>query len=86
MLYLPFLQKYVVMEDSCAQCITDWSAGKRHIDVWMNSDATHGSQLLSCQYADTRSAENVEVNPPSTRPVAPPPLFDTGAGVCLALP
>ncbi|MFI5306855.1 MAG: hypothetical protein ACHQ53_05875, partial [Polyangiales bacterium] len=23
-LYLPYLQRYVIMEDSCADCITDW--------------------------------------------------------------
>jgi 3D (Asp-Asp-Asp) domain-containing protein len=82
-LYVPFLKKYVIMEDTCAQCTSDWSAGKRHIDVWMNSDATNGAKLLSCQYAWTRDAVDVELSPPEGRPVDPTPLFDPKTGVCL---
>ena len=39
-LYVPFIEKYVVMEDDCAECDSDWTGSqKRHIDVWMNSNA-----------------------------------------------
>jgi hypothetical protein len=81
-LYVPLLKKYVIMEDTCAQCTSDWSAGKRHIDVWMNSDSTNGSKLLSCQYAWTRDAVDVELSPPADRPVDTTPLFDPKTGVC----
>lgn len=74
------------MEDYCAQCISDWRSGKRHIDIWMNSNASHGSQLLSCQYGWTRSSVAVEIHPPSNRPVTTAPLFDTGAGLCRSAP
>ncbi len=85
-LYVPFIEKYVIMEDACAQCITDWSSGKRHIDIWMNSDASHGSALLACQDGWTRSAVDVEISPPPDRPVTTPPLFDTSTGVCRTSP
>ena len=39
-LYVPFIEKYVVMEDDCVECDSDWtSAHKWHIDLWMNSNA-----------------------------------------------
>src|SRR5712692_6248061 len=58
-LYVPFLRKYVVMEDLCAQCVADWQqAHIYHIDVWMNSNATSGQApaLRQCQNLWTQNS------------------------------
>ena len=87
LLYLPFLQRYVIMEDTCVQCASDWASGKkRHIDVWMNSDATHVSALTKCQDDWTRPSVAIEAHPPPGRPVGVGPLFDPAAAVCRASP
>src|SRR5205814_4928603 len=48
-LYVPYLKRYVIMEDSCGQCITDWKSGKYHIDVWLDSNGSFDSQVLACE-------------------------------------
>lgn len=83
-MYVPYLQKYVILEDICGGCDNDVSAGKYHIDIWMNSDSTHSDQLLSCENAYTKAAEQVEINPPADRPVNATPLFDPTSGTCLS--
>jgi 3D (Asp-Asp-Asp) domain-containing protein len=83
-LYLPYLERYVIMEDSCADCMTDWKNGKRHIDVWLDSDGRLDSQVLACENALTRNKTAVEVMPPADRPVNATPLFDQAAGTCNA--
>ncbi|GAC1570832.1 MAG: hypothetical protein NVS3B20_02630 [Polyangiales bacterium] len=85
-LYVPFIRKYVVLEDLCGRCTTDWASGHRHIDVWMNSDSTNLSQLLKCENNWTRSFVDVEVNPPATRKVTTVPLFDPSSGLCRTTP
>ncbi len=85
-LYIPMIKKYVIMEDYCAACISDWKAGKRHIDIWMNSNAANTTKLLACQYGWTRPAADVEINPPPGRPVNATPLFEPATGVCLTAP
>ena len=82
-LYVPFLQKYVIMEDSCVACAKDWKAGIRHIDIWMKSDASNASSLLKCEDAFTRNGADVETNPPPDRLVDPRPLFDPATATCL---
>jgi len=74
--YYPPLRKYFVMEDDCAQCITDWrSSRKPHIDLWTGD--FQGSALLACENALTPDGlVAVEVNPPPGRPVDARPLFN----------
>ena len=81
-LYVPYLKRYVIMEDSCAECITDWKSGKYHIDLWLDSDGTKMSQVLACENTLTRESTPVEVDPPADRPVISTPLFDIGTGTC----
>jgi hypothetical protein len=81
-LYLPYLKRYVIMEDSCADCITDWKSGKHHIDIWVNSDGRLDNQVLACENALTAENAPVEVAPPADRPVDATPLFDPTAGTC----
>ena len=85
-LYVPFIEKYVIMEDGCAECSTDWARGKWHIDIWMNSNGSYDSQVLACENDWTQSTAQVEIDPPSNRPVTLPPLFDTSKGVCRTSP
>ena len=87
-LYVPFIEKYVVMEDDCGQCDTDWAtAHKWHIDVWMNSTGAESSTaLIGCEGQWTRSSTNVEVGPPPDRTVTTRPLFDPATNVCRTSP
>jgi hypothetical protein len=82
--YLPFLQKYAVMEDDCTECDSDWASGMhRHVDVWMNSDGTETVKALNaCEDRWTQDATSVEVNPPSDRPVDLAPLFVPATNTC----
>lgn len=81
-LYLPYLKRYVIMEDSCAECITDWKTMKYHIDIWLESNGSFDSQVLACENTLTREKTSVEIDPPSDRPVDATPLFDTKTGTC----
>jgi 3D (Asp-Asp-Asp) domain-containing protein len=86
-LYVPFIQKYVVMEDSCGQCATDWMTRKFHIDIWMNSNASeNASALISCENSWTRSQTDIELTPPPTRSVTTAPLFDPSTNICRTTP
>lgn len=81
-IYDPRLQKYFVMEDSCASCISDFSAGRTpHIDLW-TGPATDGS-VLDCENALTPDGPvPVEIGPPPDRPVDPVALYDQATGTC----
>ncbi|HVW27716.1 MAG TPA: hypothetical protein VHC69_20265 [Polyangiaceae bacterium] len=81
-LYVPYLKRYVIMEDSCAECIQDWNTHKYHIDIWLDSDGSFDSQVLDCEDTLTRSKTSVEIDPPPDRPVDSIPLFDTKTGTC----
>jgi 3D (Asp-Asp-Asp) domain-containing protein len=81
--YLPYLQKYFIMEDYCAGCVENWSSGRNHIDLWMESNGNFSSELIKCQYSWTRATEVTEINPPPGRTVNPAPLFDSTNGSCL---
>jgi hypothetical protein len=82
-LYVPVIDKYLVMEDDCAECDTDWSGSmKWHIDVWMNSDAAaNANAVLACEDQWTQTSTVVEVNPPPGRTITTPPLFDTSTNM-----
>jgi hypothetical protein len=87
-LFAPLIEKYLIMEDDCAECDTDWSGSQKwHIDVWMNSNATdNSSAVLDCEDQWTRTSTTVEVNPPPGRDATTPPLFDTGTNTCRTAP
>jgi hypothetical protein len=85
-LYVPFIEKYVIMEDLCGQCQIDWRSHLFHIDVWMNSDASHTTQLIACENSWTRMMTDVEIRPPPGRPVTTAPLFDPASGTCRTTP
>jgi hypothetical protein len=87
-LFAPVIEKYLIMEDDCAECDTDWSSSQKwHIDVWMNSNGTDDSNaVLNCEDQWTQSTTVVEVDPPPGRPATAPPLFDTTSNVCRTSP
>jgi 3D (Asp-Asp-Asp) domain-containing protein len=87
-LYVPFIEKYVMMEDDCAQCDTDWTTShKWHIDLWMNSSGTEStSALTTCEGNWTRTSTAVELSPPPARTVTTPPLFVPATNSCRTAP
>jgi hypothetical protein len=87
LVYIPFIEKYLVMEDDCTECDADWANGmQRHVDVWMNSDGTeNATALTACEDQWTRTAE-VEVDPPAGLPVTTSPLFDPSQNTCRSTP
>jgi 3D (Asp-Asp-Asp) domain-containing protein len=76
MIYVPFLQKYFIMEDLCVQAQSDWDQGNYHVDLWMGpqSQSDQGS-LYGCEGEITRGASDVIVNPSEDLPVDTTPLF-----------
>jgi hypothetical protein len=74
--YAPFIKKYLILEDICSGCQSD------HIDIWMNSDGSHKSELDQCEGHFTVESTKIEVNPPAGREVNTAPLFDPSSGRC----
>lgn len=83
-LYVPYLRKYIIMEDLCGGCTESWNKIPKeyHIDIWMNSIDSFAGELLACEHAFTRKRIMVEINPPQNREVNLTPLFDINSGAC----
>jgi len=82
-LYIPYIKKYVVMEDQCATCEENWEEGKKHIDIWMDSNDDNENKLYDCQEHWTRTKIKVETDPLKDREVTTVPLFDKDDVECL---
>lgn len=80
--YVPYLHKYVIMEDSCASCVKNWNNSLKHIDVWMDSDSDFTQELVQCQNKWTRRETYVVTQPTSNLPVDTTPIFDKQTGEC----
>jgi hypothetical protein len=82
-IYVPYLQKFFIMEDGCVECTADWQNGIYHIDLWMGpNDVPQPEPALDdCEGSITRT-DVVYVNPdPSlydTLPVDDTPMFSDG--------
>ena len=78
-LYVPFLKKYFIHEDSeCGDDCT--SASKHHIDLWMGGDKNsvrnpEKDALLNCEDQWTQDSTSVILSPPSNEPVDTTPMF-----------
>jgi 3D (Asp-Asp-Asp) domain-containing protein len=81
--YIPFLKKYGIMEDYCAQCVDDWDNNKYHIDIWLNSNSSFDDQVISCEHYWTKSSIAIQINPPADIPVYSKDIFNTSTGSCL---
>jgi 3D (Asp-Asp-Asp) domain-containing protein len=86
--YLPFCQKYALVEDDCVECDADWSTSMlRHVDVWMNSNGTeNASALMACEDQWTQNAASVIVGPAAGLPVGATPLFTPATNACAFAP
>ena len=71
------------MEDQCATCEENWEEGKKHIDIWMDSNDDNENKLYDCQEQWTRTKIKVETDPSKDREVTTVPLFDKDDGECL---
>lgn len=71
--YIPYLKKYFVMEDLCGACQSDWSGGKRRVDVWIGYYT--GSSAAACESAITRSSATIVVGPASGLTVDTTPIL-----------
>ena len=64
--YIPALQRYYVMEDTCRECIRNWSNDKAHVDVFVSGT---GEPLVACQHRLTMAQAELIIDPPSDLPV-----------------
>ncbi|GEL25612.1 hypothetical protein PSU4_45660 [Pseudonocardia sulfidoxydans NBRC 16205] len=76
--YVPLVKKYFVMEDDCAQCISDWGGGKvPHLDLFMPNG--NDDSVTACQEQLTPGGRvTVELDPPAGRTVSTAPLYSGG--------
>jgi 3D (Asp-Asp-Asp) domain-containing protein len=77
-MYIPQLQKYLIVEDSCASCNPD------QVDIWMESESGNPAESVDqCEQAWTPPTPlEVEINPPPGRPVDVTPFYDVGSSTC----
>ena len=77
MMYLPYLKKYGIAGDTCAQCIEDFYNGEHHVDVWTGGNWDGGDNQIDCEDGLTPDpGQQVIINPPSDWDVDTRPLFD----------
>ncbi|PKY05859.1 hypothetical protein P168DRAFT_326164 [Aspergillus campestris IBT 28561] len=65
--YSPYLRKYLINEDYCEQCKTDWVSHIWHVDIWLGGNSTtQGTEQLDCEGKLTPAEESqVVVRDPS---------------------
>jgi hypothetical protein len=82
--YYPYLKKYFIMEDDCAECDGEWNDSRyRHIDLWAGGSNSTASQVLACEDKLTQDGQvPVIVNPPSNETVSSTPIFSTSTKKC----
>jgi hypothetical protein len=64
--YVPALQRYYVMEDTCIECSEDWSQNKLHVDLYVSGT---GPELVACEDRLTMKSTKIIIDPPSDLPV-----------------
>jgi len=79
-IYVPFLEKYFVMEDDCTECDHNWSRHhKYHVDLWMGPQFhSPPNALYACENKLTRSATAIVLNPPTNLTVDTTLMFING--------
>ena len=69
--YIPYLRKYGVMEDQCAECVRQWNRSRRwHVDVWVGGKGIAKRRVLAREDALTRSRARIIINPRRGLPVS----------------
>ena len=75
--YVPALERYYVMEDTCVECSEDWSQNKLHVDLYVSGT---GPELAACEDRLTMESTEIIINPPSDLPVRAGSACDNGIG------
>jgi hypothetical protein len=66
MVYVPALERYYVMEDTCVECSEDWSQSKPHVDLYVSGT---GPELAACEDRLTMESTKIIIDPPPDLPV-----------------
>ena len=75
-IYVPYMQKYFVMEDDCATAIKTAGYDAPLIDLWAGGTASSNyNQLMAAESAHTRDSAQIIVNPTPGHPVNAAPIF-----------
>jgi hypothetical protein len=84
--YFPYLKKYFIVEDQCAECNTDWKKGLWRLDLWMGPSVSQDNpaMLNDCEDTLTRGDQGkgtgtIIVNPKNSYEVEMSPIFKDGA-------
>ncbi|GAM27410.1 hypothetical protein SAMD00019534_105860 [Acytostelium subglobosum LB1] len=78
-IYSPTYKKYLIMEDSCEECINKWNSQKKyHVDVWLGP-STIAKGTTDCEVALTLGSTSIILNPFSNYTVDTTPFFANGA-------
>jgi len=76
-IYLAYLHKYVIIEDTCAGCTGRW------LDIWVDGAGAPDNRVNDCEFAATPAAKvSATFNPPSTLAVDTTPIFNPTTGRC----
>ena len=74
--YVPFLKKYFIREDSCATCDGPWT------DLWAGGEGSDDQAVLDCEDSLTRDGVTVTIDPGPDEEVDETPIFDSDTGEC----
>jgi hypothetical protein len=74
--YLPHLEKFFIVEDTCANCHAGHS-GYPHLDMWIGGQSVSASKADQCAYAITDIHTIIE-NPSPNHVVYPGAVIDSG--------
>jgi len=75
-IYVPYLQKYFIMEDDCATAIKTANAATPLVDLWAGGTASSDvRELLNTESYFTRSLAQVIIDPAPNHPVNVAPIF-----------
>lgn len=79
-IYAPYLKKYLIYQDLCAQCTEDWtSSGTWHIDIWTGDSTNGGNTQIACENSLTPdSNQDIVRNPAANLEVDTNPTFSNG--------
>jgi hypothetical protein len=78
LVYYAPLRRYFVMEDLCETCIARWNTtGEPQLDLWVGPAVDPGVVACEENLTPDRPVE-VEIGPPSGRPVDTTPLYTEG--------
>jgi chitosanase len=78
--YVPYLEKYFIMEDDCSECGSDWSnQHKYQITLWIGPQTSSPPSVLSdCEKRLNRNSTTIVVNPATNLLVDTTPLLTKG--------